>query len=209
MIYGMEPSTMANIELGFSQFYTIDTTRVNYRANHQNKTYLPSKAAIGVAKWVCEEPSTRKALDQREYTKSNWSWEVWSGFWKYQTLMAMVPERIPGNTLFPNMRTAATIIPEGAHMGEAWELSMERVSDNCPVPTYIHAIMKFTRNHLVDNHFRSFMFFFNTYEASHHIPFLPFLFLLLFICFPFLFSFSFFFDQYFLYIKTYKILMLQ
>ena len=75
---------MARIELGFSQFYTIDTTRVNYQANQQNKTYLPSKETIGVAKWVSEEP-----------------------------------ERIPGNTLFPNMRTAATIIPEGAHMGEA------------------------------------------------------------------------------------------
>jgi hypothetical protein len=80
-----------------------------------------------------------------------------SCFWKYQTLMAMVPARIPGKTLFPKIRTAATMIPEGAHMGEAWELSMERVSDNCPVPTYTHAIRKFTMNHLTDNHFRSFM----------------------------------------------------
>ena len=71
MIYGTEPSAMARIELGSSQFYIIDTIRVNYQVNHQNKTYLPSKATIGVAKWVCEEPSTRKALNQREYTKSN------------------------------------------------------------------------------------------------------------------------------------------
>jgi hypothetical protein len=60
----------------------------------------------------------------------------WSGLRaKYQILIATFPINIPIQTLYPKIRTNATTIPEGAHIGEAADLTRERVLDSFPVDT--------------------------------------------------------------------------
>lgn len=73
-------------------------------------------------------------------------------------LMPIVPSRIPAKILQPNMRTAATMSPEGAHIGDSYFLMTESLSDNCPAPAHMQAIIRLVANHLGDPHRSSLMF---------------------------------------------------
>ena len=70
----------------------------------------------------------------------------------------MVPRMIPTKILHPNMRTAATMSADGAHMADSSDLTTASVSESFPVPTHMHAMMRLMAAHLGEPHCSSFMF---------------------------------------------------
>ena len=59
--------------------------------------------------------------------------------------------------LLPNMRTAATISPEGAQMADSSNLTTESVFESFPVPIHMQAMMRLMATHLSEPHCSSFM----------------------------------------------------